>query len=156
MKKKPMRIANDKGIALVLSLFLMTVMSVLGASLMFLSQTETYSSMNYRLMSQARYGAESGIQKAANYLLYTYTAPDTVGGDPIASYHTNVSPVTCAAGCPNIGQPVMLSANAAKPSNYPVPGVQAAFSAAVQGTLPAGNTNVAYAPYATLVSMQQI
>ena len=50
-------------------------MSVVAASLMFLSQTETYSSMNYRMMSQARYGAESGIQKATNYLLNTYTSP---------------------------------------------------------------------------------
>jgi type II secretory pathway component PulK len=50
--------ANEKGIALVLSLFLLSAMSVIAASLMFLSQTETYSSMNYRLMSQARYGAE--------------------------------------------------------------------------------------------------
>ena len=63
--------ANEKGIALVLSLFLLSAMSVIAASLMFLSQTETYSSMNYRLMSQARYGAESGIQKAANHLLST-------------------------------------------------------------------------------------
>jgi type II secretory pathway component PulK len=53
-----MRMANEKGIALVLSLFLLSAMSVIAASLMFLSQTETYSSMNYRLMSQARYGAE--------------------------------------------------------------------------------------------------
>jgi hypothetical protein len=148
--------ANEKGIALVLSLFLMAAMSVIAASLMFLSQTETYSSMNYRLMSQARYGAESGIQKAANYLLYTYAAPATAGADPIASYNTTVSPVTCTAGCPNIGQPVVLSANATKPSNYPVAGVQAAFSAAVQGTLQAGNTNVVYTPYAELLSMQQI
>jgi len=151
-----MRSENEKGIALVLSLFLMAAMSVIAASLMFLSQTETYSSMNYRLMSQARYGAESGIQKAANHLLYTYTAPITGGGDPIANYNTNVSPVTCANGCPNIGQPVVLSASAAKASNYPVVAVQAAFSLAAQGTLPAGNTNVGYAPYATLLSMQQI
>ena len=41
-------------------------------------------------------------------------------------------------------------------SNYPDAGVQAAFLAAVQGTLPAGNTTVAFAPYATLLSMQQI
>ena len=47
---------NERGIALVLALFLMSVMSVLAASLMFLSQTETYASMNYRMMSQARYG----------------------------------------------------------------------------------------------------
>jgi hypothetical protein len=148
--------ANEKGIALVLSLFLLSAMSVIAASLMFLSQTETYSSMNYRLMSQARYGAESGIQKAANHLLYTYIAPATAGADPIANYNTNVSPVRCTAGCPSVGQPVVLSANAAIPSNYPNPAVQAAFLAAVAGTLPAGNTTVAFAPYATLVSMQQI
>src|SRR5262245_32889079 len=62
---------NERGIALVLSLFLMTAMSVLGVSLMFLSQTETYASMNYRMMSQARYAGEAGIQKAANFLLDT-------------------------------------------------------------------------------------
>jgi len=53
----------------------------------------------------------------------------------------------------------VLSANAAIPSNYPVPAVQAAFQAAflgALGTLPAGNTTVTFAPYATLVSMQQI
>jgi PilX N-terminal len=151
-----MRIANEKGIALVLSLFLLSAMSVIAASLMFLSQTETYSSMNYRLMSQARYGAESGIQKSANHLLYTYVAPITGGADPIANYNTNVSPVTCTNGCPNIGRPVVLSANAAIASNYPNAAVQAAFLAAVQGSLPAGNTTVAFAPYATLLSMQQI
>jgi len=151
-----MRMANEKGIALVLSLFLLSAMSVIAASLMFLSQTETYSSMNYRLMSQARYGAESGIQRAANHLLYSYVAPATAGADPIANYNTNVSPVRCTNGCPNLGQPVVLSANAAIPSNYPIPAVQAAFLAAAAGTLPAGNTTVTYAPYATLISMQQI
>src|SRR5436309_1765142 len=45
-RKPVMRIANEKGIALVLSLFLMTAMSLVAASLMFLAQTETYSSMN--------------------------------------------------------------------------------------------------------------
>jgi Tfp pilus assembly protein PilX len=154
--KNAMRITNEKGIALVLSLFLMTAMSVIAASLMLLSQTETYSSMNYRLMSQARYGAESGLQKSVNYLLYSYTKPTTGGVDPIANYNTNVSPVTCATGCPINGQPVVLSGNTTQASNYPVAGVQANFLAAVQGTLPAGNTTVSYAAYATLMSMQQI
>jgi hypothetical protein len=151
-----MKMANEKGIALVLSLFLLSAMSVIAASLMFLSQTETYSSMNYRLMSQARYGAESGIQRAANHILYTYVAPVTGGADPIANYNITVSPVRCTNGCPNLGQPVVLSASAAVPSNYPNAAVQAAFLAAVAGTLPAGNTTVTYAPYATLLSMQQI
>jgi Tfp pilus assembly protein PilX len=157
-KNSAMRIANEKGIALVLSLFLMVVMSVLGASLMFLSQTETYSSMNYRLMSQARYGAESGIQRAGNYLVYTYAPPVNDPGDPLGNYNTGVSPVTCsiATGCPTNG-PVVLSGNTtAKASNYPIAAKQAAFLAAVQGTMLAGNTTVSYAPYATLMSMQQI
>ncbi len=148
------RIGGEQGIALVLSLFIMLAMSVVAASLMFLSQTETYSSMNYRMMSQARYGAESGIQMAANYLLNEsgagYIAPVTGGADPIASYNTTVSPVMFN------GKPVVLSANVNVASNYPIAAVQAAFNAAAKGTLAEGNTNVAYAPYATLVSMQQI
>jgi len=77
--KRPeiMQTHNQRGIALVLALFLMSALSVLGASLMFLSQTETYASMNYRMMSQARYAAEAGIQKASNFLLdpTQYAAP---------------------------------------------------------------------------------
>src|SRR5216683_2531184 len=89
-----MRIHSERGIALVLSLFLMLAMTVLATSLMFLSQTETYSSMNYRLMSQARYGAESGIQKTVNYLVNSYTPPPGVAGaDPLANFDTTVSPV---------------------------------------------------------------
>ena len=58
--------ANERGIALVLALFLMSAMSVLATSMMFLSQTETYASMNYRMMSQARYAGEAAVQKAAS------------------------------------------------------------------------------------------
>src|SRR5439155_1141481 len=80
---------NERGIALVLALFLMTALSVLGASLMFLAQTETYASMNYRIMSQTRYAAEAGVNKVANFLLdgAQYAVPtaapgvDPIGGD---------------------------------------------------------------------------
>ena len=152
MKKSKMKkLKNEQGIALVLSLFLVLAMSVVATSLMFLSQTETYSSVNYRMMSQARYGAESGIQVASNFLLNEsgtgYTAPSTGGADSIASYVTTVSPVTYN------GNPVILSANASVPSNYPVPAVQTAFNNAVNGTLAVGNTNVAYQPYATLAGV---
>ena len=71
---------NERGIAIILALFLTAAMSVLAASLMFLSQTETYASMNYRMMSQARYGAEAGVQKAGHFLFDTtqYAKPGTV------------------------------------------------------------------------------
>jgi hypothetical protein len=61
-----------------------------------------------------------------------------------------VSPVTYN------GQPVVLSAGGAVPANYPVAAVQNAFAAAVQGSLPSGGTTVSFAPYAKLLSMQQI
>lgn len=146
-----MTIRNEQGVALILTLFLMLALSAISSSLMFLSQTEVASSVNYRLMSQARYGAESGIQSGVNYLLYAYAPPTTAGADPIAAYDTTVSPVTVN------GQPVVLSANAAVASNYPVAAVRAAFAAAAPGTFAAGTqTTVAYGPWATLLSMKQI
>src|SRR5207248_945011 len=85
--------SNENGIAMILALFMVLTMSILAASLLFVSQTETWSSMNYRLMSQARYGAEAGVNSAVNYLVKTYVPPGTVA-DPMANYTTTVSPVT--------------------------------------------------------------
>ena len=157
MKRMKSTPANERGIALVLSLFLMMALSVVGASLMFLSQTETYSSMNYRMMSQARYGAEAGIEVAANYLMYTanYAPPGSTNpGDPITGvYNTNVSPVTLVAN----NNPVVLSTVAAN-SNYPVAAVETAYQNFVAGfgALAAGSTSITYAPTATLMSMEEI
>jgi hypothetical protein len=139
----------ESGIALILTLFLVLVGSVMAASLTTLAQTETYASLNYELMSQARYGAESGIQRAANYLINSYTAPGDVT-DALVNYDMTVSPVTYN------GNPVVLSANPDVASNYPVAAVRDAFEAATTGTLTAGRTTVTYAPYATLVSMKQV
>ncbi len=82
---------NERGIAIVLSLFLMSAMSVLAASLMFLAQTETYASMNYRMMSQARYAGEAGVQKASDFLLDSaqYNVPISGGAfDPLRQFTT--------------------------------------------------------------------
>src|SRR5262249_45932103 len=98
---------SERGIALVLALFLMTALSVLGASLMFLSQTETYAGMNYRMMSQARYAAEAGVNKGANFLLdgVQYAVPTVNPGvDPLINYDINKSPVEFG------GKPVILTA----------------------------------------------
>jgi Tfp pilus assembly protein PilX len=146
-----MEIKNERGMALIVALFLMSALSVLAASLMFLAQTETYSSMNYRMMSQARYAAESGIQKASNFLLdsaqYAIPGPGNPA-DPLANYNRTVSPVTYN------NLPVILSATAAQASNYPVAAVQAAFTAAAQGSLTAANQTLNYKTYATLMAMQ--
>jgi hypothetical protein len=137
--------------ALVLSLLLTMTLSLAIASMLVMAQTETLSTTNYRLMSQARYGAESGVQITVNHLLNTYTPPPGVSnGDPITAYNTTVSPVTYN------GNPVILSANANVTSNYPAAGVQTAFLNALQGSLPSGTTTVNFAPYARLLAMQQV
>ena len=139
---------SDSGVALVVTLLLMIAMSTLGAGLLMVSKTETYASMNYRMMSQARYGAESGVMRAANYLIQTYQKPGT-GADPLANYNLNVSPVTYN------GQPVILSADPNKAANYPNAATQAGFNAAVQGTLNAQQA-VTYQAYATLMNMREV
>lgn len=139
---------DERGIALVLALLLTSAMTVLGAGLMFLSQTETYATMNYRMMSQARYAAEAAIQRAGNYLYdrAQYVVPG-YAGDPLTPYNYSSSPVTYN------GQPVKLSSRVAA-SNYPVAAVKNAFAAAAAGTLLAGNATLDYGAEATLIAMQ--
>lgn len=143
---------NQKGSALIMSLIFLLVLSVIGASLMFLSQSETWSSMNYRMMTQARYGAESGVSQAANFIMNSYTAPSAGGADNIANYNITVSPVTYG------GNPVIISADSSKASNYPVAGVITNFQNAMSnpGYVTAGNNKVNYKAYATLLSMDAV
>jgi hypothetical protein len=148
---------------MVLSLFLMLAMSVVAASLMFLSQTETYSSMNYRMMSQARYSAEAGIQSVANYLVEngTYLKPNSgAGPDLLSSYHyIGVSPVTAVAN----NKPVVLSTDASQ-ANYPYAATETDFvaklgSTAALSSMALGSTNtttVGFTASAQLISMDVI
>src|SRR5919107_289378 len=116
-----MHIKDERGVALVLALLLTSVMSVVAASLMFLSQTETYATQNYRMMSQARYAGEAAVHRAGTFLLDStqYQMPGSSAADQVAWYDTTKSPVLCLSGCAHIGQPVVLSATATKDSNYP-------------------------------------
>jgi Tfp pilus assembly protein PilX len=145
--------SDERGIAMIIALFMVLVMSVLGTSLMFVSQTETVSSMNYRLMSQARYGAESGVHMAANYLLspaYAAVAPGTAA-DPLAGYTTTATPVTL-----NGGGPVVLSSYPGAAQTYANNAVKDAFANAAKGTLNVQDATVNYYASARLLSMRQI
>ena len=135
---------------MIIALFMMLVLSVVGATLMTLAQTETDSSYNYRLMSQSRYGGESAIHSATNYLIYDYNPPTKADVDPAAGiYDLTKSPVQYN------GNPVVLSTVVAN-SNYPDDGVKAAFAAAAQGALNMKDASVNYATVATLKSMRSI
>jgi hypothetical protein len=144
------RRSNENGIAMIIALFMMLVLSVVGATLMTLAQTETDSSYNYRLMSQSRYGGESAIHSATNYLVYDYTPPTKADLDPGAGiFDLTKSPVLYG------GNPVVLSTVVAK-SNYPDDAVKAAFAAAAQGALNMKDASVGYSTVATLKSMRSI
>ena len=147
-----MKRSNEKGVALIITLILVLVLSVLAASMMFLAQSETWSSMNYRFMTQARYGAEAGLHAAANYL----TSPAATGypgigtTDPITAYNVTGSPVTAG------GNPVVLSSLSGVSSNYPVAAVKTAFTTASTGSLTAGVNTVNYTTSAQLLTMRQV
>ena len=148
--------------ALLLTLILLAVLSAMAISLMFLSQSETWATMNYRLMNQARDGAEAGINVAANFIVntendpnkYTAPTPNPPGGgtDPISAYTVTDSPVTAG------GNPVGLKANSSAPSNlsYPYATAQTNFLTTGQGNLTAGTATVNYTTYATLLAMRQV
>ncbi len=122
--------SGERGIALVAALFMTLILSLIGSSLMFVARTETLSSLNYKTMSQGRYGAESGVHVAANHLMFAYVPPGSAA-DPINAYDMTVTPVRLVAN----GQPVVLSSIADVASNYPVAAVRDAFAAATQGAL---------------------
>ena len=103
---------QEAGVALIVSLFVLVILSVLAASIMLTTQTETWSATNNRSMLQARYAAEAGAQKAFNWL--NYTLPTLPAIDP-ATLDSTKYPVQLLAN----GQPVILSAMSSVTTNYP-------------------------------------
>ena len=142
---------GERGLALVIVMFMVMTMSLLGASLVFVSRTETLSSLNYQTVTQSRYAAESGISAATNYLLNSYAAPTTGGADDIAAYDITQSPVRLAGT--NVA--VVLSTTPAD-STYPIQAVKDAFVANAAGPLTAGYGSTRYTASATLLNMRQM
>ena len=143
---------NQQGVALVITLFLMASLSALAVSLMFLSQTETSASRNYKTMSQARYAGEAGVHRAMNYLMSTaYT--NTLTSTSFGNFNAATNPVQYS------GNPVVLSSTLAD-SNYPDSAVKTAFrdafGASGLGTLATGTGTVNYGATARLISMVQV
>ena len=146
-----MKADDEQGVALIMVLILMGILSVLGASLVLVSQTETWSSQNYRLMTEARYGAESGVHKAANFLMdpSQYAAPADSGADLLSSYDITTAPVKFG------GNDVQLSSTGSG-SNYPASSTVTAYTNFVHGTLNGGTETVTYDAVAKLVSMRSV
>src|SRR5260370_6873388 len=104
---------NQEGTALIFALIFLLILSVMAASLMFLAQSETWSSSNYRLMTQGRYGAEAGLNSAANYLMFTYPPPRGAG-NPLPGFDMTQTP-------PKHNNPHKAFSPTLANSNYPNP-----------------------------------
>jgi Tfp pilus assembly protein PilX len=136
--------ANERGIALILALLTLLCLSTLGAGLILLTQTETWTTTNYKMTTQARYTSESGLQKTLNWLTYSYS-PSPAGLD------LTKSPVEYS------GSPVVLSAMSGVSANYPTTSVQTAFNAALQNQPVSGMEAPAnYSVAATLLHMRMV
>ena len=145
---------DERGIALVFTLFLMAALSAMAVSMMFLAQTETSASRNYKTMSQARYAGEAGVHRAIHYLSSTaYTSLVT----STAGFNTTVSPVTDTAGTVVVLAPVRANSTypAAATNSDAIMDAYAALFASASMSVGSGAT-VTYAASATLVSMRQI
>lgn len=149
---------QEKGSALIFALILLLVLSAMAGSLMFLSTSETYSSMNYRMMTEARYGAEAGVHAASNFIMNAYVPPV---GNPVTQafpgFQTNVYPVTDLNN-----NPIYLSTLSTQAANYPNGQMQTAFANAMNANQPLqqggqnGANTVTYSASAQLMSMTSI
>ena len=136
-RKKP---TNQEGVALIVALVVLLLLSALAASLIFVTQSEMWSSANYRLLTQSRYAAEAGAQSAVSWFKNSYTAPSS-----LSSYTITATPVTYS------GNPVVLGGSSA---NYPDNTVKNSFSTALTGQTVQGVPNATYSVSAKLLQMQ--
>jgi hypothetical protein len=136
-------------VALILVLLILLTLSVVTASLVFTTQTEIWTTTNYRVMTQARYAAEAGAQQAALWLANPnnsstmYTAPTSYTG-----FNTAVLPVQDTSG-----HTIILTADGATTAYYPDTTVKDNFATALANQPVPGMTGATYAVNATLISM---
>ena len=148
MNKQTTNNSQERGVALVMALLMILVLGLLAATVMFTSQAQSWTGLNYRLTSQSRYAAEAGVQNTMNWLASaSYTAPTV-----FTSYDTTKNPVQCLSGCATIGGPIVLSATSGVSSNYPDSTVATAYNTALSASL-AGVPNGSYSTTATLLRM---
>ncbi|MBI4165521.1 MAG: hypothetical protein HY508_07290 [Acidobacteria bacterium] len=123
---------SQKGVALILVMLSIVVLSVLAASIVFSARSETYASYNYRTSLQADYAAKAGLQKAINFFNSDKYVPVPPGDaitkydaaayatTPITLYTAKARPVLCISGCALTNRPVILRMSGGSfGGNYP-------------------------------------
>jgi Tfp pilus assembly protein PilX len=97
---------NERGIALVISLMFLAILSMLGTTAYVMTTTDLSIGRNYQQASQAFYGADAGVQ----YVLTTIEN-DLKNGTTVANGTANILPTT-------VGPSNSTSFTAASPSGF--------------------------------------
>jgi hypothetical protein len=140
---------SQKGVSLILCLLVLLILMGLSGTLVLSVNSEILASNNAKMMMQARYAAEAGMQRALNWFVYSYT-PNT---SSYSSYGTGVEPVVYPSTGTNV---VILSGSSAVNSNFPTSSVQSSFNTTLNNvSLSALGMNASYSVYAKLLSVQQ-
>jgi Tfp pilus assembly protein PilX len=67
--------SHESGVAMIIALLTILIVSTLAAGLMFTTQSEIWTTANYRAVTEARYAAEAGVQRATYFLSSKWAAP---------------------------------------------------------------------------------
>ena len=125
-----LRLKGESGVALILVMLSMLMLSVLAATIVFTARSETFASYNFRLDTEADYMAKAGIQRAVNWFRSNHYKPVsqtqaatfyavTSTGAPFNLYTSNSSPVNCISGCATSNSGVQLIGYGSGSTNYP-------------------------------------
>ncbi len=144
---------GEEGVALILVLLSMLVMSALAATIVYTARAETFASNNYKLETEADYLAKAGIQRATNWFRSNhYEAVQqaqastnyavTSTGSPYNLYTSNNSPVNCASGCSSSNSAVKFIGYGSGSTNFPSISNTASPSTAVTSAFTSDLVNV--------------
>jgi Tfp pilus assembly protein PilX len=123
-----MRNQNERGVAMIVALLTLLILTVLGASIIFMTQNEIWTSANYKLTTQSRYAAEAGLQSTVDWMINTYPVPTNYGLFDMAQTPTHGTGLDSS-------KEVVLSAMSGEatvwPAYYPTSSVQDSFNTAL-------------------------
>jgi len=143
-----MRNRHERGIAMIIAILSLLVLSTLGAAIIFMTQNEIWTSANYKLVTQSRYAAEAGLQTSVNWLVNSYPIPAPAA---FTSFDMTQSPVQYSSSA------IVLSAMNGTTGNYPTSSVQTAFNTAMNAQPVSGmGVPATYSVAATLQSMKTV
>ncbi|MEO6212116.1 MAG: pilus assembly PilX N-terminal domain-containing protein [Vicinamibacterales bacterium] len=96
MSRLRARLTNEEGIALVIALMAMMLLTALGAAVVMVSRTETAIANNYRNSQEALYAADAAIDRVVQDLLMVPRWNDMLAGTTISGF------IDGASGAPKI------------------------------------------------------